>query len=78
MKKKESAIAPYTIDVPEPILNDLHRRLENTRWSQSPKLGWDGGMDVSYLRECCDYWRAGTWNLRRVRTPAGEAWRFPF
>jgi pimeloyl-ACP methyl ester carboxylesterase len=59
MNLADSEIEPYTIDVPESILNDLHRRLENTRWSQSPDLGWDGGMDPGYLRTLCDYWRAG-------------------
>ncbi len=54
-----SAIAPYTIDVPESILNDLRGRLANTRWPQSPCLDWDGGMDANYLRELCDYWREG-------------------
>jgi epoxide hydrolase len=57
MKLSESAIGPYNIDVPESVLNDLHRRLENTRWSQSPDLDWDGGMDANYLRQFCDYWR---------------------
>jgi hypothetical protein len=54
-----TAIEPYTIDVPESILNDLNKRLENTRWSQSPDLGWDGGMHPDYLRALCDYWRQG-------------------
>jgi hypothetical protein len=49
MKLSESAIGPYTIDVPESILNDLKKRLENTRWSQSPNLGWDGGTDANYF-----------------------------
>jgi pimeloyl-ACP methyl ester carboxylesterase len=57
MKLSEIAIAPYSIDVAEAILDDLNRRLANTRWSQSPNLGWDGGTDASYLREFCDYWR---------------------
>ena len=57
MNLADSEIEPYTIDVPESILNDLNKRLENTRWSQSPDLGWDGGMDSNYLREFCDYWR---------------------
>jgi len=57
MKISESAIGSYTIDVPESILNDLNKRLENTRWSPSPDLSWDGGMDANYLRKLCDYWR---------------------
>jgi len=59
MKLPESALVPYTIGVAESILNDLNRRLENTRWSESPDLAWDGEMDASYLRGLCDYWREG-------------------
>jgi microsomal epoxide hydrolase len=57
MNLAERAIAHYTIDVPEAILDDLNRRLSNTRWPQSPDLGWDGGTDAHYLRDLCDYWR---------------------
>jgi microsomal epoxide hydrolase len=55
-----SAVQPYTINVAESILSDLRQRLENTRWgAQIEGLGWDGGMDGSYLRELVDYWREG-------------------
>jgi hypothetical protein len=57
MKLAERVIQPYAIEVPESNLNDLHKRLENTRWSEGPELGWDGGTDRSYLRDLCDYWR---------------------
>jgi len=65
MKLLEGVITPYTIDVPEAILDDLKRRLANTRWSHSPDLGWDGGMDANYLRDFCDYWRE-EYNWRRA------------
>jgi pimeloyl-ACP methyl ester carboxylesterase len=52
-------IGPYTIDVPDAILNDLKKRLENTRWCPGPDMGWDGGTDANYLRNLCDYWREG-------------------
>jgi microsomal epoxide hydrolase len=57
MKVSEGAITPYTIDVQEGLLDNLNRRLANTRWSQGLDLGWDGGMDGNYLRDLCDYWR---------------------
>jgi hypothetical protein len=59
MKFSESAIGPYTIEVPELILSDLNKRLENTRWSQNPDLGWGGGMDANYLRQFCEAPREG-------------------
>ena len=57
MKVSESAITRYTIEIPQAILDDLNRRLANTRWPQGPDLGWEGGMDGNYLRSYCDYWR---------------------
>jgi hypothetical protein len=65
MKVSESAIAHYAIEVPEAILDDLNRRLANTRLPQSSDLGWDGGMDANYLRELCGYWRE-EYNWRRA------------
>jgi hypothetical protein len=75
MKLSESAIEPYAVDVPESILSDLYKRLENTRWSQSPDLGWDGGTDASYLREFCDYWREG-YNWRNAEEKLNQLAHF--
>jgi hypothetical protein len=63
-------IQPYTIDVAESILTGLGKRLDNTRWPpQIVGSGWDGGMDVSYLRELCDYWKEGyNWRITERRS----------
>jgi pimeloyl-ACP methyl ester carboxylesterase len=51
-------IVPFRIAVPEPVLTDLHRRLENTRFpSQIDGAEWDYGTDLSYMRELVQYWR---------------------
>jgi pimeloyl-ACP methyl ester carboxylesterase len=51
-------IAPFTIDVPDPVVEDLHRRLDATIWPQPIKgTGWDYGTDVDFLRDLCAYWR---------------------
>ena len=51
---------PFRIDVPQPVIDDLHQRLAATRWpAQIPGAGWDYGADVSYIRDLCDYWRTG-------------------
>ena len=49
---------PFSIDVPEAVLDDLRNRLANSRWPQ-PLAGaeWDYGAKVDYVRELCDYWR---------------------
>jgi len=51
-------IAPFSIDVPDAVVEDLHRRLDATLWPQSIKgTGWDYGTDVDFLRDLCAYWR---------------------
>ncbi len=56
-KLSENTIGAYVIDVADSILNDLKKRLDNTRWPPGSSLGWEGGTDTSYLRRLCDYWR---------------------
>ncbi len=49
---------PFRIDVPEPVLADLRRRLAETRWPDAVVgAGWDYGTDLEYARELADYWR---------------------
>ncbi|MCP2166796.1 epoxide hydrolase family protein [Goodfellowiella coeruleoviolacea] len=54
----DTAITPYRIDMPQPALDDLARRLEHTRWPDEP-AGIDGsyGIPVSCVRELTEYWR---------------------
>jgi pimeloyl-ACP methyl ester carboxylesterase len=50
---------PYTIHVPQAILDDLAARLAQTRWSgEVTDAGWDYGVNRAYLRDLVDYWRA--------------------
>lgn len=52
------AIVPFRIAVPDHVLSDLHRRLDNTRLpSPIDGAGWDYGTDPSYMRELLAYWR---------------------
>lgn len=51
---------PFTIHVEDELLDDLHRRIENTRWS--PEIGnadWSYGANGSYLRSLSEYWLDG-------------------
>ena len=49
---------PFRIDVPDEVIDDLHRRLEATRWPQTlDGVGWDYGSDTAYIAELCRYWR---------------------
>ncbi|MFD3728494.1 epoxide hydrolase family protein [Streptomyces sp. NPDC058671] len=49
---------PFRIDIPQAQIDDLHRRLDATRWpDELPGVGWDRGVPVGYLKELAAYWR---------------------
>jgi len=49
---------PFEIAVPDEVLDDLHKRLANTRFPASIEgAGWSYGTDVGYLQSLVDYWR---------------------
>jgi pimeloyl-ACP methyl ester carboxylesterase len=51
-------IQPFKIEVPEAVLEDLRRRLAQTRWpDQVNDENWTYGTDLSYLKELCEYWK---------------------
>lgn len=52
------AIVPFTIHVPDEVLQDLKTRLQRTRFPQEiPGTGWDYGTDLTYLKSLVAYWR---------------------
>jgi pimeloyl-ACP methyl ester carboxylesterase len=54
-------IRPFRIEIPQTDLDDLHDRLDRTRWSEDlPGVdGWDRGVPTAYLRELATYWTTG-------------------
>jgi microsomal epoxide hydrolase len=49
---------PFRIEIPQADLDDLHRRLDATRWpDEVPGVGWSRGVPLWYLKELADYWR---------------------
>jgi pimeloyl-ACP methyl ester carboxylesterase len=51
---------PFRIDVSQAELEDLHRRLEKTRWSGGLRDGgWELGTSPAYLKDLASYWLAG-------------------
>jgi pimeloyl-ACP methyl ester carboxylesterase len=51
---------PFRIDFPREAMDDLHRRLDRTRWpGASPEADWGRGVPQDYLRELAHYWRTG-------------------
>lgn len=48
----------FRIDIPQGDLDDLHARLDRTRWpDELPGVGWAYGIPRDYLKELARYWR---------------------
>ncbi len=55
-----SEITPFTVEISDAALEDLHRRLRETRWpDQLPDAGWDYGAEMGYIQELARYWADG-------------------
>ena len=53
-------IRPFTIDVQQTVLDDLHDRLARTRWPSEPEDdGWGRGTELSTVRRLAAYWADG-------------------
>ncbi|MFL5261855.1 MAG: epoxide hydrolase family protein [Anaeromyxobacteraceae bacterium] len=50
-------LQPFQIAVPDPVLEDLARRLAGTRLAPDGVDRWDAGMSPAYLRTLVAYWR---------------------
>jgi len=63
---------PFTIDVPDAVLDDLHHRLDATRWpDQAPGEAWSLGIPVDVVRTAVDHWRTRyDWRAREARMNA--------
>lgn len=62
-------IKPFRIDIPQADLDDLHDRLDRTRWpDQIEGTGWDYGVPVEFVKRLAAYWRDGydwrTWEAK--------------
>ena len=52
------AFRPFRIEFTQRSIDDLHRRLDATRWPQLPfSTGWDAGTDDAAMTELVRYWR---------------------
>ncbi len=50
-------VRPYTIAVPDEVLDDLQSRLRNTRWPDAEVVDdWTQGVPRAYVQELCRYW----------------------
>ena len=67
-------IREFTVDIPQPALDDLQARLERTRWpDELPGADWDYGVPLEYVRRLADRWRDGydwrAWEARLNELP---------
>jgi pimeloyl-ACP methyl ester carboxylesterase len=50
-------VLPFTIAIPDAVLDDLHDRLRRTRWpDEEDGIGWVQGTNLEYLRGLVDHW----------------------
>ena len=70
-------IQPYTVHIPDAVLNDLRDRLRRTRWPDELEgAGWDYGSNLAYTRELCEYWADGfDWRAREAAINAFPNYR---
>jgi pimeloyl-ACP methyl ester carboxylesterase len=52
------AVTPFEVHVPEAALDDLKRRLADTRWpNKEPVADWSQGVPLAKARALIEYWR---------------------
>jgi pimeloyl-ACP methyl ester carboxylesterase len=58
LANNDAPILPFEIAVADADIEDLKRRLANTRLpDQIDNTSWEYGTDISYLKELLDYWQ---------------------
>ncbi len=60
---------PLRIAVPQETLDDLHQRLERTRWTNDlGEPSWKYGLSIPYMRELTAHWRIQfDWRLQEAK-----------
>ncbi|GAB3271263.1 epoxide hydrolase family protein [Parahaliea aestuarii] len=49
---------PFSIDIDDATISDLHARLDATRWPEAETVpDWSQGIPLDYVREVARYWR---------------------
>ena len=60
-----SLVQPFSINVDDSVLEDLERRLAQTRFPDQPEgVGWEYGTDLGERQDIVEDWR-GAWGWRR-------------
>jgi epoxide hydrolase len=63
------AIKPFTLAVEQAALDDLNRRLDQTRWPEKETVGdWTQGAPLAKVKALCAHWRRGyDWRRAEAR-----------
>jgi pimeloyl-ACP methyl ester carboxylesterase len=66
---RDDQIRPFRISFSDAELDDLHQRIDRTRWPEEvPGSGWEHGVPTGYARELAQYWRHGfDWGKQQER-----------
>jgi pimeloyl-ACP methyl ester carboxylesterase len=74
MANEKLRTVPFTVDVPDAVLVDLHDRLSRTRFpEQIPGAGWDYGTELGYVRDLVTYWNESyDWRKQEARLNSFE------
>ncbi len=52
------SVEAFSIAIPQETLDDLHERLERTRWpDEAEGTSWGYGTDLEYMKELAAYWQ---------------------
>lgn len=68
---------PFSLHVPDEVLDDLRRRLAGTRWpDEVPGAGWRYGTNREYMRGLVEHWRDRfDWRAQEAKLNAFDQFR---
>jgi pimeloyl-ACP methyl ester carboxylesterase len=73
---QDAVIEPFRIEIPDAQLEDLHERLDRTRWPERETVDdWSQGIPLGYVRELCEHWR-GAYDWRATEARLNEIPQF--
>src|SRR6266404_790604 len=56
--ESKSQVKPFTINIPQSVLDDLQERLSRTRWpDEGESAGWTLGTRMGYMRDLINHWQ---------------------
>ena len=58
--RADTSIRPFRSENSQSALDDLQKRLDNTRWpDELPGVGWDYGVPLDFVAKLAQHWREG-------------------